>query len=95
VVASTPLVVAGVCLGAYPVTAFEQREAPLCARCAPRFVIQVLRILWRIGVKAMVQGKLDREAARERGRQETVERFRAAMRGRSDSGGSIYDRASR
>ena len=40
---------------------------------------QVLRIMLSIAVKAMVQGKLDRELARERGRQETIERFRQAM----------------
>jgi hypothetical protein len=38
------------------------------------YVMQVHRILWRIGVKAMMRGTLDREAARERGRQEAIER---------------------
>ena len=40
---------------------------------------QVLRIMLSIAVKAAVQGKLDRELARERGRQEAIERFRQAM----------------
>jgi hypothetical protein len=40
---------------------------------------QVLRIMLSIAVKAMVQGKLDSEAARERNRQEAIERFRQAM----------------
>ena len=40
---------------------------------------QVLRIMLSIAVKAMVQGKLDREAVRERGRQEAVEHFRQAL----------------
>jgi hypothetical protein len=40
---------------------------------------QVLRIMLSIAVKALVQGKLDREAARERDRQEAVERFRQTL----------------
>jgi hypothetical protein len=45
---------------------------------------QVMRILWRIGVRAMVQGKLDRKLARERGRQEAIEHFRKAMAATGD-----------
>jgi hypothetical protein len=37
--------------------------------------LQVHRILWRIGIKAMMRGKL----ARSRDRQEAIERFRQAM----------------
>ena len=48
------------------------------------YVLQVMRILFHIGVKAMLQGKLDREAARERGRQEAIERFRKAMAATGD-----------
>jgi hypothetical protein len=40
---------------------------------------QVQRIMLSIAVKALVQGKLDRELARERDRQEAIERFRQAM----------------
>ena len=43
------------------------------------YQVQVLRIMLSIAVKAMVQGKLDSEAARERNRQEAIERFRQAM----------------
>jgi hypothetical protein len=43
------------------------------------YQVQVIRIMLSIAGKAMVQGKLDRELARERGRQEAIERFRKAM----------------
>jgi hypothetical protein len=37
--------------------------------------LQVHRILWRIGIKAMMRGKLGRELARERSRREAAEAF--------------------
>jgi hypothetical protein len=40
---------------------------------------QVLRIMILVAVKAMAEGKLDREAARERDQHEAIERFRQAM----------------
>ena len=43
------------------------------------YQVQVLRIMLSIAVKAMVQGKLDRELARERGRQEAIEHFRQTL----------------
>ena len=60
-----------------------EASAPLRARVMKGgfrpYQAQVLRIMLSIAVKAAVQGKLDRELARERGRQETIERFRQAM----------------
>ena len=43
------------------------------------YVLQVVRILFHIGVTAILQGKVDREVLRERELQEAAERFRAAM----------------
>jgi hypothetical protein len=43
------------------------------------YQVQVLRIVLSIAGKALVQGKLDREAAREGDRQEAIERFPQAM----------------
>ena len=40
---------------------------------------QVQRIMLSIAVKALVQGKLDRELARERGRQEAIKQFRQTL----------------
>jgi hypothetical protein len=45
------------------------------------YQVQVLRVFLSIVGKAMVQGKLDRELAGERGRQQAVEHFRQAMEG--------------
>jgi hypothetical protein len=42
-------------------------------------VLQVMRILFHVGVTAILQGKVDREVLRERELQEAAERFRAAM----------------
>jgi hypothetical protein len=41
--------------------------------------LQVHRLLWRIGIPAMMRGNLGREIARERGRQEAIERLEQAM----------------
>jgi hypothetical protein len=43
------------------------------------YVPQAMRILFRIGVTAILEGKVDREALRERELQEAAERFRRAM----------------
>jgi hypothetical protein len=43
------------------------------------YQVQVMRIVLSIAGKAMVEGKLDRDAARERNREEAIERFRQAM----------------
>jgi hypothetical protein len=55
--------------------------------------MQVIRVLLPIGIKALLDGSLDREAARERDRKEALERLEAALhartRGDSDDSGSI------
>jgi hypothetical protein len=43
------------------------------------YQVQVLRVFLSIAGKAMVQGKLDRELARERGRQEAIKQFRQTL----------------
>jgi hypothetical protein len=43
------------------------------------YVLQVMRILFQVGVTAILQGKVDREVLRERELQEAAERFRRAM----------------
>jgi hypothetical protein len=50
------------------------------------FRMQVIRILLPIGIKAMLDGTLDREAARERDRAAELERISAALRARARSG---------
>jgi hypothetical protein len=43
------------------------------------YQVQVIGVMLSITGKALVEGKLDREAVRERGRQEAVEHFRQAL----------------
>jgi hypothetical protein len=42
--------------------------------------MQVIRILWRIGIKALLDGKLGREAARERNRAAVLEELGRKLR---------------
>jgi hypothetical protein len=48
--------------------------------------MQVMRIVLAIGVKALLDGKLDREAARERDRQRVLERLSPGLRARLRDG---------
>jgi hypothetical protein len=50
------------------------------------FQMQVIRVLLPIGVKALLDGSLDREAARERNSAVVLERIDAAFRARQRSG---------
>jgi hypothetical protein len=47
------------------------------------FRIQVWRIVFAIGVKALLDGSLDREAARERNRQRVVEELARQLKAQS------------
>ena len=44
------------------------------------FQVQVIRVLLRIGIKAMLDGTLGREAARERDRERIIEELAARIR---------------
>jgi hypothetical protein len=48
--------------------------------------MQVLRILWRIGIKALLNGSLDREAARQRNREAVLEEFARPLDARQANG---------
>jgi hypothetical protein len=55
-------------------------------RLSMKLQVMRIRIIFAIGVKALLDGKLDREAARERDRQRVLERLSLGLRARLRDG---------